>query len=75
LDSPETGIDICKAAEIVGEDTIVMGNINPVSVMTNATTAEVKRVARELLEKMRPYPNFILSAGCDLPPNRKSKRS
>ena len=23
----------------------------------------------DLLEKMRPYPNFVLSSGCDTPPH------
>ena len=29
----------------------------------------VRASVRELLEKMRPYPNFVLATGCDLAPD------
>lgn len=68
LDSPETGIDMVKALQIVPEDIVVMGNINPTSTMKDGTIEEVRQKTTNLLEKMRPYPNFLLSTGCDLPP-------
>jgi len=68
LDSPESGIDMPKAAEMVPENVIIVGNVNPTSVLSYGSVEKVKRVTTELLEQMRPYPNFMLSTGCDLPP-------
>ena len=68
LDSPETGIDMVKAAQTVGEDIALIGNINPTAVIKDGSADLVRQATTDLLEKMRPYPNFILSTGCDLPP-------
>ena len=68
VDSPETGIDMVKAAQTIPENITLIGNINPTAVMKDGSTDLVRQVTTDLLEKMRPYPNFILSTGCDLPP-------
>jgi uroporphyrinogen decarboxylase len=68
LDSPDVGIDMVKAAQIAGEDVIVMGNINPTKVMKDGSVDDVVKACTKLLEDMRDYPNFLLSTGCDLPP-------
>ncbi len=68
LDSPETGVNMPEAAEIVPQDTIVMGNINPTAVMNDGTPETVTAAVNGLMESMKPYPNFLLSTGCDLPP-------
>ena len=57
-----------KAAQMVPENVIIIGNVNPTSVLSYGSVENVKQVTTELLEQMRPYPNFILSTGCDLPP-------
>lgn len=68
LDSPETGVDMIKAAKTVSDDVVLTGNVNPTTVMKDGTVQQVRAVTEKLLEDMRPYPNFILSTGCDLPP-------
>jgi uroporphyrinogen decarboxylase len=68
LDSPESGVDMAKAAQLVPENVMIMGNINPTYVLNDGSVEVVKRTTIELMEQMRPYPNFILSTGCDLPP-------
>jgi len=68
LDGPETGVDMVKAVKMVPEDVILIGNVSPTIVLVNGTVEEVKEATTELLENMRSYPNFILSTGCDLPP-------
>ncbi len=73
LDGPETGIDMIKIAKMVPEDVILFGNISPTVVLVNGTVKEVKEATVELLENMKPYPNFILSTGCDLPPETPIK--
>lgn len=67
IDSPETGNDIHKAARQVPEDIAIIGNISPTLVMVDGSPEQVKQETTELLETMRPYPNFILSTGCDIP--------
>jgi len=67
LDSPEHGVDIAKAAELTPQDVVIMGNICSTSVITDGSQETVRKTTTELLEKMRPYPNFILSTSCDIP--------
>lgn len=68
LDSPETGIDLSKVAQMIPEDITIMGNVNPTKIMKDGTVEEVKQATVKLLHQMKDYPNFILSTGCDLPP-------
>jgi len=68
LDSKEAGIDLKAVAEKVPEDVVLIGNTNPTATMVDGTPEQVRREVRELLAVMEPYPNFILSTGCDLPP-------
>ena len=50
------------------EDTLVMGNIDPVGVLSMGTPDSVKEATLSLLSKCAKYPNFVLSSGCDIPP-------
>ncbi len=62
----------CDMAEVtaeVPEGALSMGNLDPVSVFKDATPEDVRRDTLDLLEKMRQYPNFVLSSGCDTPPH------
>jgi len=68
LDSPETGIDMAKAPAMVPENVIVVGNVSPTHVIKDGSVEMVRQVTTDLLEKMRPYPNFLLSTACDVPP-------
>lgn len=68
LDSPETGVDMVKAAQKAGEEVIIMGNVNPTAVMMDGSIEDVRQACTKLLEDMRDVPNFLPSTGCDLPP-------
>jgi uroporphyrinogen decarboxylase len=60
-----------KMADILPQipaDRIAFGNIDPAGVFKNGTAVEVKAKVKTLLEEMRPFPNFVLSSGCDIPP-------
>jgi len=65
LDAP---MDFPATIERMPEDVVLIGNVDPVRVMVNETPDEVRDSVRALLDRMAPYPNFILSTGCDLPP-------
>ncbi len=61
--------DMKQIIEDAPEDILVMGNLDPVTVFKQATPDEVVTATTELLEKMKPYSNFVLSSGCDTPPH------
>lgn len=67
LDSPEAGVDLPAVARRLPPEVVVMGNINPTGVVLRGTPGEVKAEVTDLLRRMDPYPNFVLSTGCDLP--------
>ncbi|MEA4965450.1 MAG: uroporphyrinogen decarboxylase family protein [Oscillospiraceae bacterium] len=53
----------------VPEDIIAMGNINPTACFLNGTPENVAEATNQLLNDMKNYKNFVVSTGCDLPPN------
>lgn len=61
-------IDMVDAIKGCPEDTLVMGNLDPVGVFKNASAEEMGRLTTELLEKTAEYRNFVISSGCDIPP-------
>jgi len=46
----------------------VMGNIDPSSVFLLGTPDAVFQKTSELLQATVPFPHFVLSSGCDIPP-------
>lgn len=61
-------INMIDALRNCPEDVLVMGNLDPVSVFKMGTPQEVIQATRELLESTAGYDNFVLSSGCDTPP-------
>ena len=62
----------CRMEEVIKEvpkDALTMGNLDPVSIFKDGTPAQMREATLDLLEKMREYPNFVLSSGCDTPPH------
>ena len=62
----------CRMEEVikeVPEDALAMGNLDPVSIFKDGTPMQMREATLDLLEKMREYPNFVLSSGCDTPPH------
>jgi uroporphyrinogen decarboxylase len=53
----------------VPEGVLAFGNIDPAAVLGGGTPDEVERAVLGLLEEMKPYRNFVLSSGCDIPPS------
>ncbi len=67
LDSEAAGVDLALAAQELPGGTVVMGNVNPTGAILTGSPAEVEAEVNSLLERMAPYPDFVLSTGCDLP--------
>ena len=62
----------CRMEEVIREvppTALAMGNIDPVSVFKDGTPEKMRQSVLDLLDKMRNYPNFVLSSGCDTPPH------
>ena len=61
-------VDMVATLEQCPSDLVIMGNIDPVGVLKQASAKEVYRQTMDLLEKTVDYRNFVLSSGCDMPP-------
>jgi len=61
-------VDLPKVAKDVADDVVLIGNVEPVSTMLQGDRPKVRRDTIALMEKMREHDNFIVSTGCDLPP-------
>ncbi len=61
-------VDFSAAIKSVPADVYLIGNIDPVRVMLQETPKGVGRAVGDLLQTMAAHENFILSTGCDLPP-------
>ncbi|MBQ1942873.1 MAG: uroporphyrinogen decarboxylase family protein [Clostridia bacterium] len=61
-------IDVLKA---VPSNCIVMGNIDPAGEFKNGTPESIRAATLALLEECASYPNFLISSGCDIPPQAK----
>ena len=62
----------CNMQEVIRDvppTALAMGNIDPVSVFKDGSPDQMRQTVTSLLNAMRPYPNFVLSSGCDTPPH------
>jgi len=67
LDSPEAGVDLPAVAEKLPPEVMVTGNISPTGAILRERPGDIEAEVTELLRSMEPFPNFVLSTGCDLP--------
>ncbi len=56
-----------KAREAVPSNLILIGNVDPVTIMAHGSEMHVRLAVRDLLDTMRGAANFVLATGCDLP--------
>jgi uroporphyrinogen decarboxylase len=61
-------MDLPAALQQVEGRVILAGNLDPTAVFHSGTPDEVRQSTHLLVQAARPYRNFILSSGCDLPP-------
>ena len=50
------------------ENIVVMGNIDPVGILKQSIPEQVYQVTTDLLQETATYKNFVISTGCDMPP-------
>jgi uroporphyrinogen decarboxylase len=65
--SLDSAVSPTKAFELMPDDVVFIGNVDPVRIVRDGTPAEVRQAVHDLLEEVDGHKNFILSTGCDLP--------
>jgi len=61
-------VDMAEIMPQMPENMIAFGNIDPARTFKDGTPEKMTQEVEELLGKMRPYKNFVLASGCDVPP-------
>ncbi|MCX6143447.1 MAG: uroporphyrinogen decarboxylase family protein [Ignavibacteriales bacterium] len=61
--------NITSALEQLPSDILVLGNLDPVGVFKSGTPETVRAETEVLLQATKRFPNFVISSGCDVPPN------
>lgn len=64
----DSQIDFGEAREFFGDKFVLKGNLNPVTEMMQATPEDVRRASKRSFEQAGKHGKFILSPGCELPP-------
>jgi MtaA/CmuA family methyltransferase len=62
-------VNLQGAKTQVGDRVIIMGNLDPTSLLLNGTPAQVEQAAKESIETVGCDGRYILSSGCEIPPN------
>ena len=62
-------MDLAVALGRVPPEVILCGNLDPTAVFCRTTPDEVAARATGLLSTAAAHRNFVISSGCDLPPN------
>ena len=61
-------IDMMSVLPQAPGDVPVMGNVSPAAQFRGGTPESIGAVTKELLKTCGAYPNFVISGGCDIPP-------
>ena len=61
-------IDMLDMLGRVPEDTVVMGNVDPAAQFRLGTPESIREATLEVMNRCCGYPNFVISSGCDIPP-------
>ncbi len=62
-------MDLVGALAKVPSDVVLCGNLDPTAVFVQAPPAEVTARTAQLLAATAAHRNFVISSGCDVPPN------
>jgi uroporphyrinogen decarboxylase len=62
-------MDIVGALGKVAPDVVLCGNLDPAGAFMQSSSLEITAKAAHLIAAAAPHRNFVISSGCDLPPN------
>lgn len=61
-------VDMEQMLQKMGPEPLVMGNISPSGEFRNGSPETMRGAVADLMARCAPYPNFVPSSGCDIPP-------
>lgn len=64
-------IDMAQMLARIPAGTVAMGNVDPAGEFCHGTPESIRRATLQVMENCCPYPNFVISSGCDIPPMSK----
>jgi uroporphyrinogen decarboxylase len=62
-------VDLAYILENMPRNYLILGNISPAKVFNSNSTEHVRLETLKLLRQCSKYNNFVVSSGCDIPPN------
>jgi uroporphyrinogen decarboxylase len=62
-------MDLAAALGKVPRDVVLCGNLDPAAVFCHTTPADMAAHTQALLAATAAFPNFVISSGCDVPPD------
>lgn len=65
-------VDLKQAREMFKSEMCIRGNVNP-TLFATGTCSQVEQLSLKCIEDAGENGNFILSGGCEIPPNAKKK--
>jgi uroporphyrinogen decarboxylase len=64
-------MDIAAALTQVSPEVVLCGNLDPSAVFCQSSPEQVHSRVQELLATTKLFPNYVVSSGCDVPPQTK----
>ncbi len=64
-------IDISTVLAKAPSHVVISGNLDPMEFFVSASPARMRQATMALIEQTAGYRNFVLSSGCDIPPDAK----
>lgn len=61
-------VNLSEAKRQVGNQVILMGNLNPTELLLSGNPQAVEQAAKDCIEKVGRDGRYILSSGCEIPP-------
>ena len=61
-------VDLSLAREVLGPDRVIRGNVDPV-LFVSSNQERIEKLSRKCIEEAGTKDSFILSAGCEIPPD------
>jgi len=62
-------MDIHQVLEIINNDIIIAGNLDPSAIFLEGSPIDIYKQTSNLLTRTSSFNNFVISSGCDLPPD------
>lgn len=66
--SLDTDVNFVEASKVI-KNSVLIGNLNPVGLLTQSSKEKVIEETQRLMDEMKDIEGFILSSGCDIPEN------